>query len=731
MNVLPISNFRTQQYFGENLLNNQSVVPKQNNVSHAKDNKLNQPSNTYTKKQLIKYTATAGASALVLGTVILNPALLNKLYHMRCKNLDYQMMIRNLQDTVGENEKKINTLTDNNKFLKKELNEVKNKFNEIFESDITPSENREKIENEIVSDINSEKLDYDITNPPIVGKKSQNIKYDPNVEVLSLPKFSQTTNRINMQKLTIPEISPNGAFEFKMPNSEEMQIAHVKSKDFEPVDNQLTNITESYADSVQWNNDKISRDILQNFFDGHGHTLDGVEFHFEPVPGGKYKVKIKGKSTYSVDKAVFIGESTKRDDVRAAGNYGEGLKMAVLKLLKDKGATDVKIKSDNWALTYKLSHSDLSDKRVLAYSIDKVPDYDGNSLEFVTDDKNLLETLRKTVNRFYHSRNVHFKCPNFENEVLGLKVLAPNEKGGIYIAGQRFEYNNDFDGLDGFVLFLKEKPPADVLDISRDRTSLNAFQLNSIAMWIIRHPKMSNVDKASLLKTLESNWDYKQYTSQTDMDSFLERLVQGCGCYTDFKIKFPQNYVAYSDATDEVVADLRQHGYKVCLSSFADIGMPTLKDVVGEARKHDVVNPDSTQLKKILIIKEAIKKLSSSLSEHFTEDELDTKLYMFDNQTYKEKKLFDTVDAQAIIDNGLSKGFWIDKNYLNESSFSEVLETALHELSHKAGGDESPEFSYQLTRVNRSAIEQMLTDAQTRMEMQILNKLWDNLPVAE
>ena len=83
--------------------------------------------------------------------------------------------------------------------------------------------------------------------------------------------------------------------------------------------------------------------------------------------------------------------------------------------------------------------------------------------------------------------------------------------------------------------------------------------------------------------------------------------------------------------------------------------------------------------------------------------------------------------AEAIIDRGTSKGFWIDKDYLNNSKLSDILETALHELSHKAGGDETAEFSYKLTDVNSDAIGQILTDIQTRNKLQALNRLWDEI----
>ena len=113
--------------------------------------------------------------------------------------------------------------------------------------------------------------------------------------------------------------------------------------------------------------------------------------------------------------------------------------------------------------------------------------------------------------------------------------------------------------------------------------------------------------------------------------------------------------------------------------------------------------------------------------KHFTEDELDTKIYMFYRTSAKDRKMYSDCNAEAIIDYGVSKGFWIDKSYLDKSSFSEVLETALHELSHKAGGDESAEFSYKLTNVNKDAIGQLISDVNVRNEFQALNNLWDSL----
>ena len=725
-------------------MNNISSINKKQisqNFQAKKEEKIEENINqeikedTYTKSEVNGKILATALSAAVLGGAIMHGR--NKWNLKTLKNKVSELTENNetIKNTLQTAEEKVKNLTNDNetlsninKRLQEEAQKAKDKLTDIFEGDIAPKDMRDKLFNELKSKIEKSDYGYDITQPPITGKSGRKI-YD---DAIPLPSSVGTLNRAGMKELQIPEIASNGRFDYELPMSDEVKITHMQSVDFKPVKSQPTNISESYADSVQWNNDKIARDVLQNFFDGHGQTLDGVKLHFEPVGTGKYKVRIEGKSTYTPDKAVYIGESTKRNDAKAAGNYGEGLKMATLKLLKDGGAQDVKIASDNWKVTYSLDKGNLSDKRVLAYSLDKTEKFNGNYIEFETTDRKLLESLRKTLNRFYSSGNTHFKCPDFENEIIGIKNLPYGEKGGIYIAGQRFEFDGNYDGLENIAIFIKEKPPVSVLDPSRDRTSLNSSNIGEIAKWLAKEERMSNDDKIKMLKSIENYWDLKDYfDAKHPMDNFIETFLSYSNWESDkFKlhVKFPVKYVAYSNASSDVVNELKKNGYKVCKENFSKLGMPTIRDILGDARAHDVVIPNDNQKKKILILKEALKKLSPSLKDkHFTADELDTKIYLFDRTSVKDRKMYSDCNAEAIPDNGVSKGFWIDKSYLDKSSFSEVLETALHELSHKAGGDESAEFSYKLTDVNKNAINQLINDVQARSEIQALNNLWSSL----
>ncbi len=636
------------------------------------------------------------------------------------ENITLKKQVANL---TSDNE----VLNKTNKALRKTIEETKAKFTDIFEGDLAPKDVREKILERLRKTINEGDYGYDITTPPITGKKGPSL---PIAGEIPLPTHVGTTNRAGMLDLHIPQIGSDGRFSLELPMGE-AKISTMPSKNFKSRRGEI-GISEEYSESVRWNSDKVARDIMQNFYDGHGQTLDGVKMAFTPAGNGRYRVRIDGKSTYTPDKAVILGASGKRGDTNSAGGYGEGLKMAVIKLLKDYGAGDVKVASDNWQSVFNLAKSDLCDERLLSYSLDRVEPFKGNFVEFETDSMELLQSLRKTVNRFYHSSNPDFRCPDFENSLMGIKVLPEGQKGGIYIAGQRFEFDGNFDGLDGVTMFIKPNlNKISVLDQSRDRISLNESNLGSIAMWLARNNDMPANDKAKLLKSLERYWDHKNYGQEGPIDSFVEnflRYIDQRDVVKKLHIKFPEKYVAYSGASPEIVNGLKMNGYKVCKPQFSNIGMPTIRDIMGDARAHDVVIPNDTQKKKILILKEALRKLSPSLKDkHFTADELDAHIYMFDRTSSRDSRLHSNALAEAIVDRGVSKGFWIDQGYLDRASFNDVLETALHELSHKAGGDESAEFSYKLTDVNRDAIGQLLDDIKSRNEIQALASLWSSL----
>jgi len=578
--------------------------------------------------------------------------------------------------------------------------------------------------------INGKKLDYDPMLPPRKLKAEIQYNHDYNEIVAG------TTNRENVPILEIPQIKEGKDFVLNIPATSEMKVVKASPKDFKPAAKYHTVVSEEASGAIKWGKDETARDIVQNYFDGSGQTLDGVRMRFTPIENGKYRVRIDGESTYNADEAVIWYNSSKRNNVNAAGNYGEGLKATAIKLLRDSGATEVRYGSNNWKLKYTLEKSDVfEDQTVLTYSLDKVKPYQGSFIEFETTDMELLQELRKTVNRFYHSGNPHFKCPEFENELFGIKLLPKGEKGGIYIAGQRFKYNDSFDGIEDAVIFIKEKIPDEIFNSLRDRRSLNISDLIKITKWLASRSDVS--DKLKVFKALDRFQDDGSY----EMQQFLSEYANKCnwdnyGENAIGKIKFPDNYIAADFSSDTIKEQLKANGYRICRPNFQYFGMKTVSQIASEAKEHIPLMPNEAQIKKINILKTALEKLMPSLRKtHFTQEELNPKIYLFDakNKAENSKTVYDNVLGEAITENvgyskeGVTKGFWLDREYLNRASFSEILETALHELSHRAGGDGTEKFGYKLTRVNQSVIKQIIENPATQKELSVLSKIWEGI----
>ena len=129
----------------------------------------------------------------------------------------------------------------------------------------------------------------------------------------------------------------------------------------------------------------------------------------------------------------------------------------------------------------------------------------------------------------------------------------------------------------------------------------------------------------------------------------------------------------------------------------------------------------------ILILQEAIDLFKNILTDEnmFTGEELNPKIFIYSKDSSAENDAYNNVAGEAIIENGKSLGFWIDRKYLNEEKFSSVFATALHELTHKFGGDESDIFSYKLTDVLRKVFEAINNNPNIAMRMKILEQAWN------
>ncbi len=616
-----------------------------------------------------------------------------------------------------------------NNNLKKECEKIQEKLDNV----VLPENFQEKI-NEKMDKLNKTDLSYSPTTRVEVQEYNWG-GYKEKPEFVISGKSEKTTLRSDAKKIEYPKFKQGSAYSFEFPTTSEVKVSQEHSK-ITPKPKTLTTISESYADSLVWNNDKIARDLMQNFYDGHGQTLDGVKFDVKPTPDGKYKVKIQGKSTYSPDKAILLGESSKKNDAKAAGNYGEGLKMVVLKLLREKGASEVNIAADNWKVNWQFEDSGFG-KKVLAYQLDEVPQINGNYIEFDTDNVDFIKSMINSFDKFYHYNNPSFKCPDFENDIVGIKLTDGKEKGKIYIAGQAFEIDGNYEDLNGMSIYIKKKPPIShsgeyIFDPSRDRTSLNGDNLRALGAWVMSEDNMSKEEAVKMIHALQDYWDVgtkqSMFKHNTKGTSFISGMFKGAHDRDDLHIEFPEKYIADSFFVSRQLADMYTNaGYKICSSYFHSMGMESLEELVKETRKHKPLEPTQAEKNKILILKEAIQLLAPVLKEDnlFTDDELDAKIFIYDRKSGNENDAYNDVEGEAIVDGGRSLGFWLDRTTMKEESFSNMLSTSLHELTHKFGGDESSSFSYKLTDVMEKVFKAINNNPNLAVQLKVLEKAWE------
>ena len=534
--------------------------------------------------------------------------------------------------------------------------------------------------------------------------------------------------------MQIPEFLEGETWEYQIPQVGEITLPEYKRMEFSEVEGRETSISMSYADSVFWSVDKISRDLLQNFFDGHGQTLDGVKFAITPTKEGKYKVKIEGQAQYTQEKAILLGESTKRNNNKAAGNFGEGLKVVVLKLLKEYGANEVNIASDNWRVCYQAKESEMCKKDVLSYSLLKEEPIEGNYIEFETDNLALINSLRTSINNFYHSNNPDFQNLIFENEVFGLKELGENERGSIYISGQKFEYGSSFDyrgmwrNVPGYTIIFKEKPSTTCdIDISRDRLRLDHSDVEKMIKACMCSPKTSEKDICDLLLTLTDYWEKDATTSyysspyhkKSLASKFLNGIIDGA-VSKGMKIDFPSCYLASCGQSKNSYDYFYEKNHIICKPEFRKLGMQTTSAKAFSDRGKVLITPNEKQIKKIGIIKETIKCLERSIlsaSTKFNRVDLNPNIYIFD-------------ETGPFAGEHRHDGFWVSNSEL-DSSFNRIISTALHEICHKEGPDGSMEFTYVLTDMLNAILNAALKDKETLIKLKALKSLWDEINYGE
>lgn len=520
---------------------------------------------------------------------------------------------------------------------------------------------------------------------------------------------------------------------------------------------QPSEIAEEYQ--ANWSAEKVSRDILQNFFDSHGQTLEGVRIDIQRLSDLKgvpnYRVQIFGQGQYDYEKAFVLGASDKQGDDDNAGGYGEGLKIIALNLLRDYQAEFVKVSSANWAMSYTLPKNQEADGHTpklfnhLEHLAQPAEQPKGNYFEFATTSPEFIEKLVKATNYFYHPYHPDFQEQSYENQVGGFKLLPSGQKGNAYIALQRYEYQRKGawdNNLPELTIWKRTK--SEKAKVDRDRTHLSESEVETVLRAII--DKMPAQEVVHTLWALEPYW--KRNTPGSLKRTMTDRLTLRLKNEHKAKMVFPPKYLAGN--LSSISQDLKGYTYKeeewlakkgfiVCSEEFGSIGMRLASDVLAEikpaafkpkeeekveatvvdeaedAAKNQIsLSPEATL--RFHVLSACLESILKNLSAHFSSGEIKkAKLMLGKHQEFRMEHNFKTYEFDYI--------FQISPEMLENKSLEQTLLQIIQpSLEDRCYSTTNPaRLTYKLTELSMELARMFLASQSMRSSYGDLKAVWD------
>ena len=527
------------------------------------------------------------------------------------------------------------------------------------------------------------------------------------------------------------ELRNTGHVKLSIPNE-----GGVKVKPYDavihPEDNYRLNVTEDagmkirYGTKLQWSNFKIARDLLQNYYDGHGHTLEGVNIEVNKTEDGKYKIKISGESSWDYSHLDQMGSSTKHDPLDAGG-YGEGTRAVAVSLLSKPDITNVKYASGDWTMTYGRSSDDLKSAymtQTLSKNSEKVK---GSTVEFETENADIAHKLLEAKDYFYQPHNPDFKNLDFENEFFGFKLKDDGAEGNLYLI-QRYETNGEANnGLQGATIVFKTQPnhPTLVekdggqefkLGTGVDRAQIPSYDINRILSRYVR--TMTDEELTQAISSMEKNWGEGGTAKDTNNNMYEPFVTEAHrrGLGIDFK---DSHYVYLNDPSPASVDMAKNLGYKIANTQMKNVGMQSFDAKDTSKMPHQ---PTEEQSKEIRLLEEGVRVLQEctdmSTKDLLLKDEVTKPTYMFSEGDHG-------AGAEAIIEGTIYQGHWMRDSKLLLQNYVDNLATFLHEISHKAGGDDSEVFSVQLTKLQSHITNVLMHSPNAFKKIQTLSKMFE------
>ena len=593
----------------------------------------------------------------------------------------------------------------------------------------------------------TEYVEYSEANPADAQNNATDLmdwRIGPKVEYKPLPDIPHTDiTPLPTTSELMSTLQKTGSVHLTVPNAGGLNPTNSENPVILPEDVSELGQTENakikirYAEAINWSNFKIARDLIQNFYDGNGHTLEGVTFKVDKTADG-YKIRIEGLGNYSYEHLKRIGSSTKPYLVEDLGNFGEGTRIIASSLLA-KGSDSVKYGCGEWQLTFGRQNGRIAGDDVVQTLTKASKPVKGNYVEFTTQDAALAEEILNAKDYFYHPNNENFHNFEYENEYFGFKHLDSSDDTTVYL-GQKYEINNDFKNLPQKLCIVFKKLPnypaikelngnqEYKLSTGCDRIGLDKTDITLLAQRYAA--TMTNDELMQALASLEDIW--ATTNPRDDMitnpwgSSSLEYvfanglLSEAIHRHLSPK-ELPKIVTLSAETPSEQIEYFQKEGYKFA-SQFWSTMAPSAEQLYAQTHKLHSVQPTEVEDKKLKLIRKA--------AEIFLEN--DNYGVMPKNISSVNEYVFNAADSNcppihAKIENGEYKGLFIDRKVLKEKDFLSIVQEAICQMLHVAGNDKSANYSYELTDLLSSQVDQFISNPTVSKRLKVLEQMYKEL----
>lgn len=378
---------------------------------------------------------------------------------------------------------------------------------------------------------------------------------------------------------------------------------------------------------INWEFNRVFRDLIQNFYDSLGADDFYGKFHYsyeKNKNGFDVVMETQGKE-FNYEWLTYVGGSTKTESRgKYIGKYGEGFKMAALRILQMK-KMKLTMHSQNWVISPTTYKERIDGRKItmFGYEYREVENDGWTRLEIKNIPIEYKEVLEEALLEFFYPQNVLLgdlfgKGDNWQiYERSDMKVpcrqKAPDLKGILYI-------NNLARGRLDIPLVINYK--TDLRYDTRSRETLTTDRTVEFLHEIAR--RVDAVTSYKLLEVLKNKWnEYPQNCNDISTKYYLIcQLVRNISkdeeCLTQFKAEH-QN-LAYierkkDDAIrnriiDETVIWARANNKKRLVNPiFRLVGAESLVDKYIEQKETVYVNPTLEEMHRMSIAYEAVTNI--------------------------------------------------------------------------------------------------------------------------